>query len=58
MTKEQIIEALKDRNLSVVADATGISRGTLYRLAKGSKKPHRATLAVIEAYLKRGVANG
>lgn len=58
MTKEQIMAALRDRNLKLVAEVTGLSPGTLYRLVKGSKKPHRATLAVLEAYLTRDVANG
>lgn len=57
MTADQIRAALRDRNLKVVAEATGLSPGTLYRLVRGAKRPHRATLAVLEAYLTRP-ANG
>jgi DNA-binding phage protein len=58
MSAEQIRAALRDRNLKAVAEATGLSPGTLYRLVRGSKKPHRATLAVLEAYLTKDVTNG
>jgi DNA-binding phage protein len=55
MTADQIRSALRDRNLAAVAEATGLSRGTLYRLVRGAKRPHRATLVVLEAYLTRPI---
>ena len=57
MTKSEIRAALADRNIKSVAKATGLSRGTIHRFIKGETTTHRATLAVLEAYLTRP-ANG
>lgn len=43
--------ALADRNLQVIAKATGLNPHTLYRLMKGKTKPNQATLKLIAAYL-------
>jgi DNA-binding phage protein len=48
---EQIKLALKDRNLTVVAAATGLNPHTLYRLVKGTVKPSKVTLRVLSSYL-------
>jgi len=53
MTENEIRAALADRKIKAVAKATGLSRGTIHRFIKGEKTPHRATLAVLEAYLTR-----
>jgi len=52
MTEDQIREALRDRKLSVVADRTKLSENTLWRFMNRKVKPHRATLAILEAYLR------
>lgn len=57
MTADQIREALRDRKLSVVAERTKLSENTLRRLMAGKVTPHRATLAILTAYLK-GNADG
>lgn len=50
-------QELLHRNLSAVARATGLSPHTLYRIAKGTSKPRKATLMALENYLKKGAAN-
>jgi DNA-binding phage protein len=52
MTLDQIRQAMRDRNLQAVANATGLNAHTLYRLMQGKAKPHNATLRVLETYLK------
>ena len=53
MTESEIREALRDRVLKRVAEATGIGHNTLVRLKLGHVKPHRSTLARLEEYLTR-----
>lgn len=48
---EHVKRALADRNLKAVAEATGLSPHTLYRIAKGTTTPHNATLSVLAGYL-------
>jgi hypothetical protein len=50
---EQIKLALKDRNLTVVAAATGLNPHTLYRLVKGTVKPSKVTLRTLADYLTK-----
>jgi hypothetical protein len=52
MTADEIREALRDRKLAVVAERTKLAENTLWRFMNRKVKPHRATLAILEAYLK------
>lgn len=57
LTADQIRERLRDRNLSVVARSTGLSKDTLYRLMhKQVKSPSPATIILLSIYLQRGEA--
>jgi DNA-binding Xre family transcriptional regulator len=59
MTLEEIIEALRDRNLVIVSERTGIHHNSLVALKKGRvKNPHQKTLDALAAYLRpsQGVA--
>lgn len=59
MTLQDIRKMLQDRNLAVVAEATGLSSQTLYRLMRGRVKPHNSTLRLLTSYLtEREVARG
>jgi len=53
-TLDQIRAALSDRNLSTVADRTGLSADTLYRIINGEGTPLHATLVVLSIYLDGG----
>ncbi len=54
MKLEQIQKALRDRRLIVVAEATGISYGTLLAIRDNpDANPMVKTLKVIEDYLKK-----
>lgn len=53
MNLDQIKKALKDRRLTVIAEATGISYGTLLAIRDNpGANPGVKTLKVIEDYLK------
>ncbi len=53
MTLDQIIRALADRRLAVVADATGLTRETLRRIRDGkAKKPAHETVRKLSDYLE------
>jgi transcriptional regulator with XRE-family HTH domain len=55
---EQIKEMLKDRNLEVVAERTGLSRQTLSNIRNGkAKSPSYSTVKTISDYLE-GKNNG
>lgn len=54
MTLEQIREKLKDRNLSVVADAAGVHRNALYRLMNSRSNPSYETVRRLVEYLSEG----
>ena len=48
----EIKQRLADRRLPVVAEATGLSVFTLYRLVNGKSKPSKSTMRSIETYLR------
>lgn len=51
-TLEEIVEALKDRNLGVAISKTGISRVTVYDIAEGrNTNPTGKTLRLLSDYL-------
>jgi len=52
-TIEQIIEALRDRSLKKVAESTGLSYDTVWRVANGKAlKPSHDTISKLSNYLK------
>lgn len=51
-TYATIRKRLADRNLKVVAEASGISAHTIYRFMSGSCEPRRSTVKLLEAYLQ------
>lgn len=55
---EYVRRSLLDRNLTVVAGATGLNPHTLYRIVKGGVTPHQSTINLILAYLQNGGTNG
>jgi DNA-binding phage protein len=52
MSLEDIMAALADRNLSVVAKNTGISYGTLHAIKTGTANPTAKTMQKLDAYLR------
>lgn len=59
LTVEQVREALKDRNITAVAKATGLHRNTLYAIASGdNKNPSYETMRVIVRYLEDSIPKG
>jgi hypothetical protein len=58
MTLDEIKAALADRNLQAVAQSIGLNPHTLYRIAAGKTRPHRATMTLLAQYLKGGAVNG
>mgnify|MGYP001554705004 CR=1 FL=1 len=53
MTTDQIIAALSDRKITVVARRTGISLGTLYKIQRGQVENIRvSTITRLAAYLQ------
>ena len=53
MTLEQIQQALHDRRLTVVAQETGISYGTLLAIRSGAQgNPTLRTMTQLDAYLR------
>lgn len=53
LTIEQIRDALHDRNLSTVAEATGVGYHALVRLVNGQSEPNYSTVRVIAEYLQQ-----
>lgn len=54
LTIEQIRAALRDRKVPIVADATKLSRQTIYTLLRDDQaKPTPATLKLLSDYLAR-----
>lgn len=52
MDTEKVREALKDRNLARVAEATGLHHNTLIAIRSGRvEKPNPSTIKVLSAYL-------
>ena len=53
MTTDQIIAALSDRKITVIARRTGISLGTLYKIQRGQVDNIRfSTINRLAAYLQ------
>ena len=52
MNLNEIQQRLADRKLAVVAEATGLSVFTLYRLVNGKSRPSKSTMRSIETYLR------
>ena len=53
MTTDQIIAALSDRKITIVAKRTGISVGTLYKIQRGQVENIRfSTINRLVAYLQ------
>jgi len=53
MTTDQIIAALSDRKITIVAKRTGISLGTLYKIQRGQVENIRvSTINRLAAYLQ------
>lgn len=53
MNLNEIQQHLVDRKLPVVAEATGLSVFTLYRVVNGKGRPSKSTLRSIENYLRQ-----
>lgn len=52
MDAEKVREALMDRNLARVAEATGLHHNTLIAIRSGKvEKPNPSTIKVLSAYL-------
>lgn len=54
MTPQQIAVALRDRNLTRVAENTGLHLNTIIRAKDGSRTPHRETIRILSDYLQGG----
>jgi transcriptional regulator with XRE-family HTH domain len=53
MSGEELRDALADRYISVVADATGLHRNTLERIRRGETfSPSRRTTQILTAYFR------
>ena len=52
MLLAEIIEKLKDRNLKAVSEKIGVHYNTLYKIAKGKRKPSYDILIKLQDYLK------
>ena len=50
---EQIREALQDRNLSAVAEATGVNYHAIVRLVNNHSEPNYSTVRTIAEYLQQ-----
>lgn len=53
LTLEQILEKLEDRNLTKVAEKTGIHSNVLYRLTKDKSQPKYETIKKLSDYLEK-----
>lgn len=56
MTIQEIQNALSDRIIAKVAEATGLNPHTIYRIQKGKTTPNKSTLKLLANYL--GKQNG
>ena len=53
-SQDEIVKSLKDRNLSKVAIACGLSYDTVWRVANGrAKKPSHETMKKLSDYLDK-----
>ena len=51
LTLNEIVQRLQHRNLTTVADTTGISYQTIYNIAKGhNKRPYKSTINLLSIY--------
>jgi transcriptional regulator with XRE-family HTH domain len=53
LTMQEIKTKLEDRNLRVIAERTGVSYQTLWRLTKNGSTPSASTTEKISEYLER-----
>lgn len=58
MTVEEVREALRDRNVQVVAQHTKLNAHTIYRLINGERTPLYDTVKTLSDYLSGAKANG
>jgi hypothetical protein len=59
MTIEQVVAALQDRKVRVVAAATGLHYSTVLALQRGrSKRPRITAIQRLSTYLSKAPANG
>lgn len=52
LTIEKILDKLKDRKITAIANATGISRQTIHKLIKG-QMPTYDTLTKLSGYFEK-----
>lgn len=53
MTIEELSKRLKQRNFTVVAEASGVSYLTISNIAKGlNKRPHKSTIKLLTVYFE------
>lgn len=52
LTLSEIKKILEDRNLKVIAERTGVSYQTLWRITKGNATPSATTAEKISNYLE------
>lgn len=58
LTLEQILKGLEDRNMSKVAEKTGIHYNTIVAINSGKAKPSYDVLVKLSAYLTGDNTNG
>lgn len=52
MNIQELRNALIDRNIAKVAEFTGLSPHTIYRIQKGKTNPNKSTIKLLANYLK------
>lgn len=53
LTIEELSKRLKQRNITAVAEASGVSYLTIANIAKGlNKRPHKSTLKLLNIYFE------
>jgi len=57
MELQQVRNALSDRIIAKVAEATGLNPHTIYRIKKGKANPNKSTLKLLSNYLKENHAD-
>jgi transcriptional regulator with XRE-family HTH domain len=57
MELQQVRNALNDRIIAKVAEATGLNPHTIYRIKKGKANPNKSTLKLLSNYLKENHAD-
>ena len=51
MELNQVRQALQDRIIAKVAEATGLNPHTIYRIKQGKTNPNKSTLKLLAHYL-------